>query len=109
MHEVIFRDGQFHGGNFYTEYPGVAITNCLFERVQSTFYCVSAAYRNNTFYYGLVSVDGSFGSHDFSDNVFENTTITQNATNTVTANYNGYVTNANRLSPNGANNVVLTT
>jgi hypothetical protein len=109
MPVVTFRDSQFHGGNFYTEYPGVAITNCLFERVQSSFYGVSATYRNNTFYYGLVSVDGLFGSHDFSDNVFENTTITQTATNTVTANYNGYVTNANRLSPTGAHDVVLTT
>ena len=103
-----FRDCQFLGGDFYSELPPVYLTNCLFDRSGSYFYSSTSACHNVTFAGGLMSVDGLFGQHFFKDNVFDQTTIDQNATNNVTANYNGYASSANRISPNGANDVLLT-
>ena len=103
-----FRDCQFLGGAFYSELPPVYLTNCLFDRSRSYFYSSTSACHNVTFAGGLMSVDGLFGKHFFKDNVFDQTIIDQNATNNVTANYNGYGAGANRISPNGANDVVLT-
>lgn len=43
------------------------------------------------------------------DNLFDRTTLTKGISSAnFTHNYNGYVTNQNRLTPNGANDVVLT-
>ena len=103
-----FRDCQFLGGAFYSELPPVYLTNCLFDRSRSYFYSSTSACHNVTFGGGLMSVDGLFGKHFFKDNVFDQTIIDQNATNNVTANYNGYASSANRISPNGANDVLLT-
>lgn len=97
----VFRDSQFHGGQFATEWPGLAVTNCLFERVSvavnqenNTF---DLAFHDNTFYGGALNlVQENGGTWTFKDNLFDRTAIT-NSGATLTHDYNAYVTNATRL------------
>jgi hypothetical protein len=62
---------------------------------------------NNLFRWGgLTFARNGSATWIFKDNFFDRSTIT--ATSTLTHDYNGYVTNNNRLSPNGANDKILT-
>jgi hypothetical protein len=109
---IPFKDCQFYGGKFYSEWPEIYATNCLFHRVYVNFIDLlygtnQIAFYNNLLYRGtldLVLVNGSVWT--FKDNYFDQTSITDtNAA--VTANYNGYQSGYNRFYPNGANDVVL--
>ena len=106
----IFKDCQFGPGAFES-LSSVAIMNCLFERVSTLFYDENEAinyYAYNSLYRGgrLELVITGSGTWQFKDNLFDQTTIPHGGG--TTHGYNGYVTNQNRLSPNGTGDVILT-
>jgi hypothetical protein len=105
-----FRDGQFSGSSFFVKGTPVALTNCLWERVSVNLNddeeAVDRFLFNNQFKGGsLTLVRNGTGVTEVKDTLFDATTISQ--TGTITHDYNGYVTNQNRLSPNGAHDVLL--
>ena len=106
-----FRDGQFAGSTFYLKGTPVGLTNCLWERVSVNLNddgeAVDRYIYNNLLRGGtLTLVRNGTGVSQVRDTLFDQTTISQ--TGTITHDYNGYVTNQNRLSPDGANDVILT-
>jgi hypothetical protein len=106
-----FSDCQFGPGSIFPRVSAIALTNCLFERVSVTldddgnprnYY----AY-NNLFRFGSLSINAfGGGTWQIKDNLFDRASISKSGT--ITHDYNGYVTNYNRLSPNGANDKILT-
>lgn len=111
---AVFRHSRFGGGQLGINSSGactVALTNCLLERVSVSFNDTDPNPKwylfNNLFYGGSLSCYAGSASTNLLayDNLFDRTTISSTAW---TNNYNGYVTNQNRLSPNGANDVILT-
>jgi hypothetical protein len=97
-------------------YPGsVGLTNCLWERVYLTLrhdddgaeaYLFNNLFFGGTVYYRyrgdnpiLLAYDNLFGSAGISKG---------GQSEDFVHDYNGYVTNKNRLSPNGAHDVILT-
>lgn len=109
-----FSHCRFAGGEF-TVYPGsVGLTNCLWERVYVTlrdgeddeeWFLFNNLFHGGTLYYRALA-DTVLLAYD---NLFDATTITKGAGSALfTHDYNGYVTNQNRLTPNGANDVILT-
>lgn len=105
MPTVVFRDCQILGGNFYSDLPAFAFTNCLFERVSLYLVGASGEYHNNLFYGGSFTFDGWSQPHIFTDNLFDQTTLSQN--NSVTHSHNGYST-TNRLTPTNITDVLWT-
>jgi hypothetical protein len=93
----------------------MGVTNCLFERVAvdlNDYYAPGSfsRFRNNLFYGGILTAAiYTNGTLCLKDNLFDHTAITNSGPGSIDHNYNGYVTNANRLSPNGSNDVVLNT
>lgn len=110
-----FSHCRFAGGEFMV-YPGsVGLTNCLWERVYLTLRHddddAEAYLFNNLFYSGTVyyRYRGDNPILQAYDNLFDATTITKGAGSEVfTHDHNAYITNQNRLTPNGANDVILT-
>lgn len=109
-----FSHCRFAGGEFMV-YPGsVGLTNCLWERVYVTlrdgedeeeWFLFNNLFYGGTLYYRALA-DTVLLAYD---NLFDATTITKGAGSEVfTHDHNGYVTNQNRLTPNGANDVILT-
>jgi len=107
MPVVVFRDCQFLAGLFFTDYPGVAFTNCLFERVGLSMYGKSGEYHNNLFYGGSIGTSDWNQPQVFTDNLFDKTMLEQNG-QTVTHSYNAYLTNFNRFTNHSSTDVVLT-
>lgn len=105
------RDCQFHGGQVTSLRPDVTLLNNLFDRVLFKLYApvngFTALMRNGTHFGGSVTVSNvAGGSWNVRDNLFDSTNVVQNGT--VTNNYNAYLTNGVRLTPNSANDVLLT-
>lgn len=111
-----FTDCQLGGGTF-TAYPcAVGLTNCVWDRVCITVYDISQLTQyylfNNLFRGGTLNyriLNNPTGSQIAQDNLFDQTTITKGPTGgDFTHGNNAYVINANRLTPNGAGDVLLT-
>jgi hypothetical protein len=110
-------DCQFHGGVLLIQSSSdplkAAYANCLFERVRVG---VSAAntlinnysFYNNSFFGGSLTLSmQSPEIYTFKDNLFDKSGITNNTLGTSAMDFNGYVTGQQRLSPNGAHDVIL--
>ena len=105
------QDCQFHGGQLTSLRPAVTLLNNLFDRVDFKLYApvngFTALVRNGTHFGGSVTVSNvAGGTWTVRDNLFDTTNLVQNGT--VGNNWNGYLTNGVRLTPNGANDVKLT-
>lgn len=108
---VDVRDCQFHGGQITSVRPAVTLLNNLFDRVAFKLYSpvngFSALVRNGTYFGGSLTLSNTaVGGWNFKDNLFDGPTMLQ--VGFVTNNYNAYLTNATRLTNNGANDVLLT-
>ena len=120
-----FRDCQFNGGTITFEGPDgtydaftVGLTNCLFERVSVVMIGMVPPFEieahNNLFWNGSLALDdfdtsGEFTSRlKFTDNLFDRTSITQTTNVTVTASYNAFITNCDRLIPTNSHDLILT-
>lgn len=109
-----FANCQFHGGKFYVLVPNLYLTNCLFERVNTTIddfnvgADVSPIVRNCLFFYGALNLTHyNADTWSFRDNAFDFAAITQDGD--VDGAYDGYKTGSNRLTPTNAHDVVTTT
>ena len=102
---VSFVHGQLQGGQIYSDYPGMAFTNCVLNRVNVALGAVSGDFYNNTVYGGTIDVDALFGTYHLHNNLFDASALVQNAD--VAASYNGYVTNQNRWTPTNSSDVIL--
>ncbi len=104
------RDCQFHAGDIWSDRPTLNITNSLFNRTRMIIaesYDMNPSVRNCTFVGGNVQLyQGSSTAWTFKDNLFDATTLYMEGT--LSHNYNGYTTNITRLTPNAANDRVLT-
>jgi len=105
------QDCQFHGGQFTSVQPDVTLLNNLFDRVLFKLYAnvhpFTALVRNATFAGGSVTVSNvAGGTWTMTDNLFDTTNLLHRGV--ITHNYNGYLTNAVRLTNNAANDVLLT-
>lgn len=106
----VIRDCQFHGGEVYSSSPTLRVTNSLFNRTHLTLeeaVDMNPTIQNCTLMGGNVSlIQISTTTWTLKDNLFDGTANYMEGT--ITHNYNGYTTNVTRLTPNGANDVVLT-
>jgi hypothetical protein len=105
------QDCQFHGGKLTAIEPDVTLLNNLFNRVSLTLSAnknpFTALVRNCTLAGGSLWASNAVGcAWTFTDNLFDTTNLVQSGA--ITHNYNAYLTNAVRLTPNGANDVLLT-
>jgi hypothetical protein len=105
-----FRNCAFNGGRFSARRCFVGLTNSLWQRVIVELEDVSdnpnRFIYNNLFFGGTLSTDVADPATWFIyDNLFHKTTITD--TWDVNHNYNTYITNYSRLSPNAANDIIL--
>jgi hypothetical protein len=105
------QDCQFHGGQFTAVEPNVTLLNSLFDRVSLTLSAnknpFTALMRNCTLAGGsLWASNAVSAAWTFTDNLFDTTNLVQSGS--LTHNYNAYLTNSARLTPNGANDVLLT-
>jgi hypothetical protein len=113
MSEWVHQDCQFRGGIIAWS-SGVSNslatwTNSLFERVKLTLfssYPGDTYFWNDLFWNGTNNFYSAGGTNTIKDCLFVNTGIYQNTT--VVGDYNGYVTNSYRYTPNGTNDVILT-
>jgi hypothetical protein len=106
-----FADCQFHGGQMLVQ-GAMATTNCLFERTWVNLNGSDSAFdlefRNNLFFGGRLELAQEVGGNwNFTDNLFDHTTVVQNGV-PVAHSYNGYITGSDRFSPTNANDVVAT-
>jgi hypothetical protein len=106
-----FEDCQFGGGGFFVHRASTSLTNCLWERVtldlEDKLSGPSRYLYNNLFRGGQFFVDPySSGTWVIKDNLFDQTTISQSG-QSIAHGYNGYVTNANRLTPTQGTDKVL--
>jgi hypothetical protein len=104
------RDCEFHGGSMRLWEPDVGITNCLFDRTYTEIYAnhnpFNVAVRNCTFFGSLINAtNNKSGTWLFKDNLIDHPTLGQSGT--MTGDYNAYVTNATRITPNGVHDVLL--
>ena len=109
-----FTDCQFHGGSFKINAPGFAITNCLFERVETTITDDNVppllpVVRNCLFLGGAAHLThNNSDTWLFRDNAFDQTAITQEGeVIDVDGAYNAYNT-TNRLQPTSLTDVLVT-
>lgn len=105
-----FADCQFHGGTFAITDPSIALTNCLFERVNTTIDDsgtgpLAPTVANCLFFGGKLAVTHwESDAWVFRDNLFDQVNICQDGD---FANaYNGYTPGTTRLSPTNGNDVV---
>jgi hypothetical protein len=107
-----FSDCQFHGGRFQITDPGIGITNCLFERVNTTISDdngadVSPVIRNCLFLGGKATLThNNSDTWLFRDSVFDQTDIVQDGA--VSNACNAYRTAATRLQPTNTTDKVVT-
>jgi len=110
-----FEHCQFVGGQFQEETKNAitVLSNCFWDRVlihldDIGFGGVIRAYNNLLRVGSLTLVETGANPWEFKDNLFYFTSITNSGSTAPTHNYNGYITNANRLTTNAANDVILT-
>jgi hypothetical protein len=118
MSSLGFSNCEFHGGTLVDRFGAptawnLGVTNCLFDRVATTFgvpygsQTINIFLRNNLFRNGpLTLAPASGASIEVYDNTFDNVALTQ-MTNNVPNGFNGYI-NTTLLLPNATNNVVHT-
>jgi len=119
--EISFKDCQFRGGYLYLSQNSATnftfdFLNNLFERVgiQIYPYSLGGAFqaRNNLFFGGSLSLipTNQGMNYVFYDNLFDKTGISLGGATNVVHNFNGYLTNFDRLTPttSSTNDVVLT-
>ena len=104
-----FQDCQFHGGAISIG-TALALTNCLFERVNTsicdTSFDISPILRNCLFYGGeLISDHANGGTWAFRDNLFDQTAITQ-WDGDVDGAYDAYTPGTARLTPTNRYDIV---
>lgn len=112
----LFTHCRFSGGNITVDPGAVAFTNCLLERTYTKLqddadYGRSWYLYNNLFYGGTLWYRARGDTPDMRayDNLFDRTVITKGSRSaSFSHDYNGYVTNQNRLTPSAAHDVVLT-
>jgi len=104
MDPLNLQDCQFHGGAIDYEILGATITNCLFERVNTTLYidAYTSDYleplylRNNLFWNGSLQFYFGTTNHIIQDNVFYQTAIADYTSVPYTAEYNAYYAPTNQ-------------
>ena len=107
---VWFTDCEFHGGRFKLAISSATLTNCLFNRANTTladdnYQIPSLTLRNCLFYRGVLGIlHWEAGTWAFRDNLFDQTAIYQDGD--VVGAYNGYTTGTTRLTPTDVNDVV---
>src|SRR5262249_4377339 len=108
-----FANCQFHGGKFDVQVPSLFLTNCLFERVNTTIgddsigADISPIIRNCLFFGGKLNLTHwNSDTWLFRDNAFDRATIVQEGD--IDNAYDGYTTGSNRLTPNDTVNDVIT-
>ena len=106
-----FANCQFHGGKFNVSVPNLYLTNCLFERVNTTIddggvgADISPVVRNCLFFAGALNLTHwNADTWLFRDNAFDRAVISQDGD--VDGAYDGYTTGSNRLTPTNAHDVV---
>ncbi len=105
------RDSEFHNGDIWCYRPTIALTNCLLNRsglnILDDAETISPSVRNCTVRGGSHNfAQANGGTWIFHNNLFDDATIaTQDAT--VTHSYNGYTTNATRLTPTQSTDIKL--
>lgn len=109
---ITLRDCQFHGGTLVSSYPTINLTNCLLEWVYASLRSADTNIpflRNNLFWQGTFDFAPNVTNALVKDNLFDQTSISNNIGTYVTYNggYNAFVTNYNRLQPAFANDVIL--
>jgi RHS repeat-associated protein len=107
-----FKDCQLHGGTIGVTGSSHTFTNCVFERVATTFTPTSGGtpvLRNNLFFGGTLVFQPQTGSAIARENFFDRTTITSGLTG-LDADYNGYINSFNRILPSASpsNDQVIT-
>jgi hypothetical protein len=120
VEELTLWDSQIRGGKLFCEpgqpYQKLNLTNSLFERVDINYQAyapISVFAFNNLFKDGSLALKSDSGTNwMFKDNIFDKTAVSDyeaGLTNTIVHDYNGYVTNCNRLNtPYGGHDVILT-
>jgi len=109
-----FRDCQFSGGRFTVDPGSTALTNCLWQRVYVKLRDMDGdpqwSLFNNLFYGGTLEYRATENPvMQAYDNLIDRTTIIKGLHSAnFTHDYNAYLTNQNRLNPNGAHDVILT-
>lgn len=107
---------RFSGGNITVDPGAIAFTNCLLERTYTklqddfdygrSWYLYNNLLFGGTLYYRAKGDGPDLQAHD---NLLDRTVITKGPQSaSFTHDYNGYVTNQNRLTPNGAHDKILT-
>jgi sugar lactone lactonase YvrE len=109
---INLQDCQFHGGTLVSSYPTINLTNCLFERVNASLWSADTnipSLRNNLFWCGTFNFAPNVTNALVKDNLFDQTSISNNSGTCVTYNggFNAFVTNYNRLQPTFTNDVIL--
>ena len=109
---IILRDCQFHGGKLVSFYPTINLTNCLLEQVYASLRSADTnipSLRNNLFWRGAFDFAPNVTNALVKDNLFDQTSISNNIGTYVTYNggFNAFVTNCNRLQPAFASDVIL--
>ena len=109
MPPISLRDCVFYGGTIENYGASHAATNCLFERVSTVllaFDSGTVGYRNCLFYRGKFD-QFVYDTNNLviKDTLFDQTDVVQGWDSV--NDYNAYVTNKNRLTPNGAHDVIL--
>ncbi len=93
---LVFVDCELGSGRLYIDYPGIALTNCVLDRVASLFRGSVGDFHNNLFHGGSAEF-APYGpsAYGVSNNVLDKTTISQIETGAAVGNdYNGYITNS---------------
>lgn len=109
---ISLQNCQFHGGKLLSSYPTINLTNCLFERVYAKLWSADnnmPSLRNNLFWRGEFDFAPNVTNALVKDNLFDQTTITNNSGIYTLYNggYNAFVTNFNRLQPTSSYDVIL--
>ena len=117
LNTLIVHDSHFRGGtnslspNNTNQFMG--FTNVVFDQASLWIYPYGATtlrIGNCTFKSGWLGLHARIdGDWRVQNNIFDYTAFFQEGLGTLTNDYNGYLTNAARLTPNGANDVVLAT
>jgi len=117
IHELTIEDCQVRGGvlflspNSSTNYT-YTFWNNLFERVGLNFrpYAVGATiqFRNNLFFGGALGIESADANFYLFDDLFDQAGISADTPSAIHHDYNGYITNFDRLTPYGLNDVVIT-
>ncbi len=109
----VVRDSEFHGGTVQTLGPTLLATNCLFNRCVVGFDDSAYGLQMNPVLASCTLYGGDFwivrtvgGTWTFENNIFDTVSVLAQIGD-VTNRYNGYTTNATRLTPNANTDVRL--